>query len=1048
MWLSDTSIKQPVLITMVLVALLVFGGISYSRMAVDLFPDVAFPIVAVTTSYPGAGPEEVETQVTKPLEEVLGAISGLESMRSVSSESVSAVVLEFKLGYPVDRAATDVRDRVAATKALLPSDAQAPVIQRFDPGVQPVLTAAVAPKDHALSSYEVRKLAEDRLKPRLEQLEGVAAVGVLGGQEREIQVELSLDALRARNLSPQQVLTALRVENVNVPGGRMVEGNQDVLLRTTGQFERVEDLGQVVVATSRSGVPIYLRDVAALSDGFKEVRSFTRLNGSDAVLLTITKESGSNTVQVSRKVKAELQTLEQEVGGLVLSPVRDESLFVQDSLNDLIRALLLGALAATLVVFVFFGDLRNTLVTVAGLPVIVIGTFAVIGVLGYSINMVTMMALTLSIGLLIDDAIVVRENIFRHMESGEEPRIAASRGTGEIAFAVLAMTFSIVSVFLPVAFATGIIGMFMRQFGITVAVAVFISLFEAFTLAPMLSAYFFRRIEKAGELRENGRKPAAALGRLFEGVRAGYGRLLGWSLAHRRIVIAAAVGVTIGGLALVPFIGTTFIQPSDQGLFTMSLELPAGTTLEESDILARSIEKTTLEQPGVDSVLSTVGGEGTPELTSFFVRIRPGAKSLLVMDRLRKVFGNLPQLQFSTQPVAAGGGAATNLVMGRPFQLSVSGDISLEELDTISSRVLETVRSVPGIIEADRSVRAGKPELRLAVDRAHAADLGLNAAVLGSSVRTLMNGEVPSTLRQGDTETDIRVRLRSEDRQRLQDVLALTIPIPKGGAVPLSSVINLQQTTGPRQVQRMDRQRQVIIGADYKGRPLGDILRDVTRAVGDLHLPSSVQTRFLGQAQNTQETFASLTLALALGVVFVYMVLASQFGSFLHPFTIMFSLPLSFGGAFLALMLAGKPLDMMAMIGIIMLMGLVTKNAILLIDFILRLRRNGYTREQAILAAGPTRLRPILMTTAAMIFGMTPSALAVGAGSEFRAPMAITVIGGLITSTMLTLVVVPVVYTLLDDAQNFFSRRKRVTQEAELVAALAGESVPLERLGE
>jgi len=443
-----------------------------------------------------------------------------------------------------------------------------------------------------------------------------------------------------------------------------------------------------------------------------------------------------------------------------------------------------------------------------------------------------------------------------------------------------------------------------------------------------------------------------------------------------------------------------------------------------------------------------VGGEGTPELTSFFVRTRPSVKSRLVMDRLRVVFSNLPDLQFSTQPVVAGGGAAASLVMGRPVQLSVSGDVSLEELDATSLKVLEKVRQVPGIVEADRSVKAGKPELRLAVDRARAADLGLNAAVLGGAVRTLMNGQVSSVLREGDTETDIRVRLRPEDRQRLQDVLALTMPSPRGSAVPLSAVVDVRQATGPRQIRRMDRERQVVIGADYRGRPMGDVLRDVERAVAELQLPSSVGTRFLGDAEMNQEMLSSLTLALALGVGFVYMVLASQFGSFLHPFTIMLSLPLSFGGAFLALMLAGKPLDIMAMIGIIMLMGLVTKNAILLIDFILRLRRNGYTREQAILAAGPTRLRPILMTTAAMIFGMTPSALAVGAGSEFRAPMAITVIGGLITSTMLTLVVVPVVYTLLDDAQNFFSRRKRVTQEAELVAALAGESVPLERLGE
>ena len=1085
MWLSDLSIRQPVFVAMIMAALTVLGLVSYTRMGVDLYPDVSFPVIAVTTTYPGGTPEEVESQVTEPLEDALRSISGMESMRSTSSESVSLLVLEFKVGYPLDRATADVRDRVAATVAALPRDAGQPAIQRFDPGAQPIFTVAVSPGDQPLSAVELRSLARDGIKPRLERIDGVAAVTVLGGLEREVKVDLNLDALKARNLTPQQVTAALRSQNLNVPGGRITDAAQDWLLRTTGEFEKAEDIGRVLVSTSRSGIPIYLRDVASVSEGAKEVTTIPRLNGRDAVVLTVTKQSGSNTVQVSRRVRDQLQVLQAEAGGLRFSPVRDEAIFIEDSLGEVVRALFLGAIAASLVVWLFFGDLRNTLVTVAGLPVIVIATFGAMALLGFTLNLLTMMALSLSIGILVDDAIVVRENIIRHMEAGSPPAVAASRGTAEIAFPVLAMSLTLVAVFIPVAFATGVIGMFFRQFGLTVAVAVLISLFEAFTLAPMLSARFFRSgaqppspagllahdplpspSRERGEVRVgrrtiptpwvNAAHPligASRFQRLFIRLTAAYGRLLAWGLHHRWIVASATAAVLVATAALVPFIGFTFTPSSDQGFFTVSLDLPPGTTLREADSTSRYIEDILLEQPEAPSVYAQVGSEAAPENISLFVRTPPHVKSGPLLDRTRTIFAGILGLQVNVGNFNSGGGSASEAVQGRPIQLGISGPLSLAEFDLLSEDVLARIKAIPGVIEADRSYKPGKPELRLEVDRERAGEFGLSPAAVGATVRGLWQGETATRFRQGGKEVDIRVRLRQEDRRNLAGLLALTLsaggqapspafsngaqaPSPVGVAggaipIPLASVVKPKQVTGPTRIQRQDGERQVIIGSDYlRTRALGDVVKDVTAAVQEMQLPAGVRTRFLGQAKQAQEAFSSLLLALGLAVVFVYMVLASQFGSFVHPLTIMFALPLSFGGAFLALAAARKPLDVIAMIGMIMLMGLVTKNSILLIDLILRLRRDGSTREQAILRAGPARLRPILMTTAGMVLGMAPTAFALGAGSEFRSPMGVTVIGGLITSTLLTLVVVPIVYTFLDDLQHFRLRIRLRRQAA------------------
>lgn len=1016
MWLSDTSIKQPVFITMVVAAIIVLGAISYTRLPVDLYPDISVPVVVVRTLYPGAGPEDMESLVSKPIEEALGSLNGVDTVRSTSSESLSLVVVGFRMEYPARRAADDVRERLASIRDSLPRDIREPVVLRFDPAMLPILTFGIAARDASRGPEELRRLAEDTIKPRLERLEGVAGVEVSGGLEREAQVELSLDRLLAYRVAVPQVVAAIKAENLSLPAGRLSEGQQELLLRTSGEFKGLDEIGSVIVG-GPPGLPVYLRDVATIKEGFKEVRSLTRLDGRESVVLSLRKQSGSNTIEVAERARREMKRLLQDYPDLEIAVGFDQSTYIRQVTDATMENLILGGILATLVVFFFFRDVRNTLVTVIGLPMIVIGTFGVLYFMKFSLNMITLMALSLSIGMLIDDAIVVRENIFRHMERGSHPREAASQGTAQIALAVMATTFTIVAVFFPIAFATGLVGIFLRDFGWTVSVAVLISLFEAFTLAPMLSAYFFRPMQEEPE-RRGVRGFLEGWGDLYRYLDRGYRRLLGWALGHRWQVVSVGLLAFLASLVVLPFMTRAFVTPFDRGEFEISLELPPGAALSETDRMARRAEEILFQQPEVAHVFTTVGvEEGGGERASLYVQLKRKGETPAFQQRMRGLMEGLGKLAFTSEETANMPGATTavaSAVLGRPVQINIRGS-SFQELDRASQQTLDLLRDVPGIVDLDRSVKPGKPELRLEVDRARASDLGISTALVGTSLRTLVNGEVASKLRRGGEELDILVRLRPEDRSRAEDILSLTLPSPKGGFVPLGSITKLRSATSPSQIERENMERQVVVGANYYGRPLEQVQREAATRLRELRLPPGYSFRFAGQAELQEESFSSLTFSLGLSVIFIYMVLASQFGSFVHPFTIMLALPLAVVGGLSALLLTGKNLDVVSMIGVILLMGLVTKNAILLVDFTNRLRREGLERNEAILTAGPIRLRPILMTTLAMIFGMLPIALGLGAGSEMRAPMGITVIGGLVTSTLLTLVVVPVVYTLLDD---------------------------------
>jgi len=1022
LWLADLSIRQPVFITMFVLAVMVVGAISYLRMGLDLFPDISFPVAVVQTAYPGASPQEVERSVTKPIEDALVSINGVETLTSTSQDSLSMVLVQFDMNKNDREAVDDVRTRMNMVRNALPSDVREPLILRFDPSSAPIIAFAIADQSGKLTPEELRSLLDDKLKPRLEQVDGVAAVNATGGIVKEVHIDIQASQLEAQGISPQQITQAIRSESLDVPAGRIVDGGREAPLRTAGQVTSLAQLEDIPVVTKQGGVVVRIKDIAAVSEGQAEVRTLSRLDGRDSVVAQIQKQSGSNTVQVADGIKRELARFQKDYPDLSFGIAFDQSDFTRQSVDDTQLSLIIGAVLAALVVFLFFRDLRNTLVTVAGLPMVILGTFMVLYIIGISINTISLMALALSIGMLIDDAIVVRENIFRHMERGETPKVAASRGTGEIGLAVLAVSSTIVAVFLPIAFAEGIVGKFMRDFGATVAVAVIISLVEAFTLAPMLSAYFFKRIEPV----QNGQ--SSLIERIFQGLNWKYRGMLSWSLRHRLLVVIASILVFASSLAIIPFMVFSFISEQDQGQFAIGVELPPGSQLADTNRTARALEAVVRNAPGVANVFTTVGSnDGSVEAASVNVKlVRQGLTNSLI-EQLRpdmELAANGAKLSINRQSAstAISGGSAAAAFGGAPIQYAVQGE-DFKELDEVSAALVAAIRQVPGAVDVDRSLKPGKPGQTIVLNRAMASDLGVSSAQVGTTVRALVNGERAGTYRSGEKDLNIVVRMAGADRANPANILRLPLVTARGTQVTLSSVASIVQSSEPAQISRENRQRQVLISANYLGRSVGEVTADIQAVVASQPLPPGVSVHATGQTKYQEQMAGAFGTAMLLAVLFVYMILASQFGSFIHPFTIMLALPFSIIGALIGLFAFRFSFDMLAMIGIILLMGLVTKNSILLVDFINQLRRRGLAARDAILEAGPIRLRPILMTTLAMVFGMVPAAVGFGAGAESRQPMAIAVIGGLLSSTILTLVVVPVVYSLIDDLTRLILRR-------------------------
>jgi HAE1 family hydrophobic/amphiphilic exporter-1 len=1002
---------------MMIFALVVLGLFSYSKLNIDLYPDVDIPFVTVTTVLRGAGPEQIETDVTKRLEDAVNSIAGVEHIQSVSQEGISLVIVQFKLEVDGKVAAQEVREKVAATRANLPTEIDDPIIQRFDPASTPIMTLTVfgSRTERAITAY-----AKDVIKKRLENVPGVGSVDLVGGDEREIQIEVDAARMKSYGLSIQDIAQSVGAANLEVPAGNLDQGRRQLLLRTMGKYTSVEEFTRVVVATP-GGKIVHLSEVAAVVDGVKDRKSLARVNGERAVGLNILKQSGSNTVRVSEAIKTQIAKLRAELPpDLQITLARDNSVFIHDSVNDVLFDILYGGLLAVVVVYLFLANLRPTIISAIALPTSIIASFIIMFALNFTLNVMSLMALSLAVGLLIDDAIVVIENIYRHMHEGSTPMEAAKAATSEIGLAVMATTFTIVAVFVPVAFMPGIVGRFFYQFGITVAVSVMVSLFVAFTLTPMLASRWLKKEDE--ELRNEGnilRRGLYLFNHFFVLLSERYKFAIAWSLGHRKTVILIAVAMFVGSFGVARFLGAAFFPTSDQSEFTLGINASPGSSLAQTGAVAATVEQVLRRHPEVTTVLTTIGAGNDPvtkgSILVKLVKKRERKKGIeKIMEEVRHDLTEVPGANLSILVSQGPGGGQ------KPFIMSVRGE-DLSVLQRIAARVETIVRSTAGAVDVENSLETSKPEVRISIDRDKASDLGVSVGVIATSIRGMVDGIVATQFSDAGEQYDVRVRLGKEDRTSMENIGAMTVKSQNdngaGGKllIPVGYVAAIRPGSGPSKINRYDRQREIRVDANLDVRTLGEVLGDVQKETAKLELPAGYRVTVTGSGEQQAESFGNIFLALGLAVVFVYIVLAMQFESFLHPFSIMLALPMSLIGAIVALVVARSALSVISLIGIIMLMGLVTKNGILLVDYANVLRDRGMARSEALILAGATRLRPILMTTFAMIFGMMPVAFAASEGSEFRSPMGQAVIGGLITSTLLTLFIVPVVYSIIDD---------------------------------
>jgi len=1015
--ISAVAIKRPVFTVMLTVALLVLGGMGFLRLGSDQFPDVTFPAVVVTVPYPGASPAEVETLVVKPLEDSVVSLNGIDRVRSFSREGSGQLFVLFNLGVDISEAATEVRERISQVRYRLPSETKEPIIQRFDVSASPVLTYTLRGTG---SLSELRNYADETLRPALEQVEGVAAVDVKGGAKREIRVDLDRARVDALGLGPGQIVQRLRLENLNVPAGHYDEGAREISVRTMAEFTNVEQIRETIVASAPDGSVVRLRDVANVIDGFEDQRVRVRVNGEEAVTLEVRKRSGQNTVAIAEAAKARMASLEKDFPkNIKASLIIDQARFIQAQVTQVEHDIVFGGVMAVLVILVFMLDLRSTLISAVALPTSVIGTFFFMYVLDYSLNMMTLLGLSLAIGLLIDDAVVVRENIFKHLEAGKPPMQAALDGTKEVALSVLATTLTIVAVFLPIAFVKGIVGQFFRQFGITISVAVVISLFVAFTLDPMLSARFSKDRSK----RDSFAWLKAPFEWGFRQIELTYKAVLHWSLSHKLIIGGLALGSLVFMVYIAKLTGQEFVNAEDRGQFILEAELPAGTSLSETARLTRSVEMEILQHPEFQVVFATLGEGDQANKVKWRVvassKLERSATLAELKEMGRKAAQKLSNAKISVTDPPFVEGAVTEA----PIMINVRGQ-EYPDIERVSTQIEKILKSTPGVGDIQVRYSPGRPELSVSVDRNRAADRGLSAAEVALALRTAVEGDEAGKLRQPGLKDDvpIKVRLDKSYRTDATAIANLTLATPRG-PVKLGDVVHINRTDGPQVIERENRNRQITLWATPIGRPLGDVAAEFQPQIAKLALAPGMSIFYDGQLRLMNENNSNMAIALLLGVVFIYIVLASQFESFVHPLTIMVTLPLALVGGILALFLTNNTLAMGAIIGIVLLMGLVTKNAILLVDrAIVRVRDHGESPLQAILEAGPERLRPILMTSAAMVLGMWPTAVGNSEGSEFRAPMAIAVIGGVLSSTLLSLVVVPVFYLTIENLKGSISR--------------------------
>ncbi|MEW6730020.1 MAG: efflux RND transporter permease subunit [Acidobacteriota bacterium] len=1011
--LAEICIERPVFATMLILALSIIGAFSYKMLGVDRFPKVDFPIVTVTTLMRGASPEELETEVTKRVEEAVNTLAGIDEIRSVSSEGVSQVFVTFVLERDIDQAAQDVRDKISGIIRDLPRDADPPVVEKIDPDSQPIMSVVVSARR---SAREITDIADKKIKQQIESLSGVGQVRFIGARKRQIQVWLDAEKLASYNLTVPQIEAALTTQNLELPGGRINEGDREQVLRTLGRVSTSADFNKIVVSNT-GNTPVRISDLGYVEDGVEEQRSLAKLDGSEAVILEIRKQSGTNTLEVVSLIKARIAELSRQLPpDFHLQVIRDQSLFIKSSFEAIEEHLILGGILAALVVLLFMRNLRSTVIAAIAIPTSIVSTYALMYYKGFTLNDMTMLALVLSVGIVIDDAIVVLENIYRFIEEKRmSPHEAAREATREIGLAVMATTFSLIIIFLPLAFVTGLVGRFMESFGLTAAFAIGVSLFVSFTLTPMMCSRFLKSKSAAVE------KQAAASSKqswFYQLLERGYLWLLHLSMRHRFAIVLLTVITIATTVPLFQLVGKDFIPKDDTNDFEITVRAPEGYSLAATAAIMEKLEAEVRQLSGISHLLTIIGADSqhTVNLGNIYVQLTDISQRSVaqaeIMERARDLLAKYQQnLRISVGYLPSISGRSASDIL-----YSVRGP-DLNQLTSYSDQIINIIKSIPGVVDTDSSLITGKPETRLYIDRDRAADLGVRVSDIAATLRTLVGGnDRASNFRDGEDRYDVLLRAQLANRNSKQAISLLTVPSSKLGTVRLDQVVRMESGTGPAQIDRYNRQRQVLISANIeRGQSLGPAMDTINAGIAKMHLPPEYTYGVQGRSRELLRAVRGFGIVFLLALAFMYMILAAQFESFIDPVTILISLPLSVPFALLSLVITNQALNIFSAFGVLMLFGIVKKNSILQIDYANSLRKQGLDVRKAAIEASRERLRPILMTTLALIAGMMPMAVGQGAGVGSRRSVAIVIIGGQTLCLILTLLVTPVFYSLFED---------------------------------
>jgi HAE1 family hydrophobic/amphiphilic exporter-1 len=1042
--LSETSVKRPVTVLMIVLIVVILGFVSFSRLPLDLMPEMELPYAVVSTSYSGAGPQEIENLVTKPIEQVLSTVQGLENIQSISSEGNSIVFLELDFGVDMDQAALDIREKIDMVKGYFPDGVGAPMVFKANMDMMPMMALSLSSDNLTLS--ELQKLAEDTVQPRLERTQGVASVSISGGIQDIIEIRTKSEKLAGYGLSLDYLANILRAENVSLPGGTVKKGSQELAVKTTGEFESLAEIKQMLIPLPTGGT-IQLQDLADIELKADEQSTISKANGNPAISISLQKRSDSNTVQVSDAVHKELAKIEQELGEVTITPIYDNADYIKKALSSTAENGIVGAILAILILYIFLHNVRSTLIIATSIPISIIATFCLLYFFDITINMMTLGGLMLGLGRLVDDSVVVLENIYRFRQEGYSRFEAAVKGSSEVIVAVMAATLTTVAVFLPIVFVQGLTSTLFKQFALTIAFSLGASLVVSMTVVPMLSSKMLkvdRRQESTEETKKRGffRTPTFVIkaqdkfDAAYQALLHKYRGLLKSALNHRRRVVVITTVILLVSLLSIGVVGAEFIPAADEGVITISVTLPDGSHVRSTEEIMDKIESNIADIPEIDTVFLDAGSGGMMSLGasqgnvgSFYVNLLPlnerkrGVAE--VADEIRDRVVDIPGAKISVLS------SQTMMSMGDPISITIKGD-DLDTLKEIGDDFVEIISGIPGTREVKSSYEDGIPEVQISIDRLKASQHGLTAGQVANAVRSTISGATATQFKYEGTEVDVKIKGDDSYRQNVQALEQIPVTTPAGYSVTVGQVAEVSISRGPVSIDRDNQIRTITVSGQLAGRDVGSVSRDIEAALASYQLPDKYTYDMGGQQEEMINAFSDLFLALGLAVILVYMVMASQFESLLHPFVIMFSMPIGFAGAFLGLFFTGIPLSVMSVIGMIMLAGIVVSNAIILVDYI-NTRRRVYNEDvkEAIINAGPIRLRPILMTTLTTLLAMFPLSLGIGEGAEFQQPLAVVVIFGLAFSTLVTLVLVPVMYSIAEDMKQNMKRRLGMGQKTK-----------------